>query len=144
MSNKLTKIGASLAAVAALAVGGSAIAGAAQKSAPPKPAASQNQEPLAPDTDNVQQGDQTASDQESASEQAGEASSETAGESASESDASDGPGGYADAKTRTPTPSSRASTSPARLLPNSPIPRDPGRRPGSRSLQGERGHQLAL
>jgi len=103
MSNKLTKIGASLAAVAALAVGGSAIAGAAQKSAPPKPAASQNQEPLAPDTDNVQQGDQTASDQESASEQAGEASSETAGESASESDASDGPGGYPDAKANAET-----------------------------------------
>ncbi len=62
MSNRLTKIGASLAAVAGLAVGGSAIAGAAQKSAPPKPAVSQSQEPSAPDTDNVQQGDQTAPD----------------------------------------------------------------------------------
>ncbi len=99
MSNRLTKIGASLAAVAALAVGGSAIAGAAQKSAPPKPAVSQSQEPLAPDTDNVQQGDQTAPDQASASEQA----SESAGESASESDASDGPGGYADANANADT-----------------------------------------
>ena len=103
MSNRLTKIGASLAAVAALAVGGSAIAGAAQKSAPSKPAASQTQEPLAPDTDNVQQGDQTAPDRASASEQAGEASSETAGESASESDASDSPGGYADANANADT-----------------------------------------
>jgi len=101
MSNRLTKIGAALAAVAALAVGGSAIAGAAQKSAPPKPAVSQSQEPLAPDTDNVQQGDQTAPDQASAS--AGEASSESAGESASESDASDGPGGYADANANADT-----------------------------------------
>jgi len=100
MSNRLTKIGAALAAVAALAVGGSAIAGAAQKSAPPKPAVSQSQEPLAPDTDNVQQGDQTAPDQASASEQA----SESAGESASESDASDGPGGYADANANAVTP----------------------------------------
>ncbi len=99
MSNRLTKIGAALAAVAALAVGGSAIAGAAQKSAPPKPAVSQIQEPLAPDTDNVQQGDQTAPDNTSASEQA----SESAGESASESDASDGPGGYADANANADT-----------------------------------------
>jgi len=99
MSNRLTKIGAALATVAALAVGGSAIAGAAQKSAPPKPAVSQSQEPLAPDTDNVQQGDQTAPDNASASEQA----SESAGESASESDASDGPGGYADANANADT-----------------------------------------
>jgi len=99
MSDRLTKIGASLAAVAALAVGGSAIAGAAQKSAPPKPAVSQSQEPLTPDTDNVQQGDQTAPDNASASEQA----SESAGESASESNASDGPGGYADSNANADT-----------------------------------------
>ena len=99
MSNRLTKIGAALATVAALAVGGSAIAGAAQKSAPPKPAVSQSQEPLAPDRDNIQQGDQTAPDNASASEQA----SESAGESASESDASDGPGGYADANANADT-----------------------------------------
>ena len=99
MSNRLTKIGTSLAAVAALAVGGSAIAGAAQKSAPPKPAVSQSQEPLAPDTDNVQQGDQTAPDNASASEQA----SESAGESPPESNASDGPGGYADSNANADT-----------------------------------------
>ena len=99
MSDRLTKIGASLAAVAALAVGSSAIAGAAQKSAPPKPAVSQSQEPLTPDTDNLQQGDQTAPDNASASEQA----SESAGESASESNASDGPGGYADSNANADT-----------------------------------------
>ena len=54
---------------------------------------------MAPDTDNVQQGDQTAPDNASASEQA----SESAGESASESDASDGPGGYADANANADT-----------------------------------------
>ena len=103
MSNRLTKIGASFAAVAALAVGGSAIAGAAQKSAPPKPAASQSQEPLLPDTDNVQQGDQSAPDTGSASEQASESASDSAGESASESAASDGPGGYADSNANADT-----------------------------------------
>ena len=99
MSNRLPKIGASLAAVAGLAVGGSAIAGAAQKSAPPKPAVSQSQEPSAPDTDNVQQGNQMAPDNASASERA----SESAGESASESDPSDGRGGYADANANADT-----------------------------------------
>ena len=103
MSNRLTKIGASLAAVAALAIGGSAIAGAAQKSAPPKPAVSQSQEPVLPDTDNVQQGDQSAPDTGSASEQASESASDSAGESASESAASDGPGGYADSNANADT-----------------------------------------
>jgi hypothetical protein len=103
MSNRLTKIGASVAAVAALAVGGSAIAGAAQKSPPPKPAVSQGQEPSAPDTDNVQQGDQSTPDTGSASEQASDAASESTGESASESDVSDGPGGYADANANADT-----------------------------------------
>lgn len=96
MRSRLTKIGAALAAVAALAVGGSAIAGAAQKGAPAKPAAVlQNEVPGAPDTDNVQQGDQSAPDNASASEQA----SESTGESA----ASDGPGGYADANANAET-----------------------------------------
>ena len=100
MRSRLTKIAAALAGVAALAVGGSAIAGAAQKSSPSKPAVSQSQEPSTPgDKDNVQQGDQSAPDN-SASESAGESADETAGEaageSAAESGASDGPGGYAD------------------------------------------------
>jgi hypothetical protein len=103
MRSRLTKIGAAVAGVAALAVGGSAIAGAAQKSAPPKPAVLQSQEPVTPDTDNVQQGDQSSPDQGSASEQASEATSESAGESASESGPSDGPGGYADSNANADT-----------------------------------------
>lgn len=103
MRNRLTKIGAALAAVAALAVGGSAIAGAAHKSAPPKPAASQSQEPVVPDTDNVQQEDQSAPHTGSASEQASEATSESTGEWSSESSASDGPGGYADSSVNADT-----------------------------------------
>jgi hypothetical protein len=108
MRTRLTKMGAALAALAALAVGGSALASASQKAGPPAqaPAATQgptgNQSvPNAPaeapdgsaeaqsgaaDTDNVQQGNQTGTDQvDSQSEQAG-----------SESPPSDGPGGYAD------------------------------------------------
>jgi|SRR5437879_3926729 len=103
MRNRFTKIGASLAAVAALAVGGSAIAGAAQKSAPPKPAVSQSQEPVLPDTDTLQQGDQSTPDNASSSDQASEAASESSGESASESSASDGPGGYADSNANADT-----------------------------------------
>jgi len=104
MRARLTKLGAALTAVAALAVGGSALASAAQKSAPPSPPAAQSQtadpatssDPAestleapagAADTDNVQQGDQTGTD-------AAGAQSEQAG---SESGPSDGPGGYADA-----------------------------------------------
>ncbi len=54
-----------------------------------KPAAA---EATAPDTDNVQQGDQTAPDGT-----AGESTTETAGESSGESsDQADGPGGHED------------------------------------------------
>ena len=109
MRTRLTKLGAVLAGLAALAVGGSTLASAAHKGSPPAqpPAAAQNEQ-VSPsdaadstadvadnaaeaqsgsaDTDNVQQGDQTGADQaDSQSEQTG-----------SESDASDGPGGYAD------------------------------------------------
>jgi len=92
MRARLTKLAAAVTAVAALAVGGSALAGAAQKGSPSTPpAASQSQQEVAPsvDGDTVQQGDQSAPD--SASEQAGSES-----EQASESGPSDGPGGYAD------------------------------------------------
>ena len=96
-----------MAARAALAVGGSALASAAHKTAPPTPPATQSQQgnQAAPatdpaeatdnsaeatsgaaDTDNIQQGDQTSSD-------TADAQSEQA---ASESGPSDGPGGYAD------------------------------------------------
>jgi len=92
MRARLTKLAAAVTAVAALAVGGSALAGAAQKGSPSTPpAASQSQQEVAPsvDGDTVQQGDQSALD--SASEQAGSES-----EQASESGPSGGPGGYAD------------------------------------------------
>lgn len=104
MRSRLTKLSATVAALAALAVGGSALASAAHTTAPPAtPSQQGNQaaptiEPAdatdnsaeaasgAVDTDNIQQGDQTSSDTAGAqSEQA-----------ASESGPSDGPGGYAD------------------------------------------------
>src|SRR5256885_9569460 len=94
MRNRLTKIGASLAAVAALAVGGSAIAGAAQKGAPPKPAASQSQESAGADTDNGQQSGQSAPHTGAASQQASEAASQAARGSAPGFGASECPGGY--------------------------------------------------
>jgi hypothetical protein len=119
MRTRLIKLGAALTALAALAVGGSALASAGQSSKAPShkakrdvkvaghsskavkmvspaaaPAASE-QESGSPDTDNIQQGDQSTPDaadqQDGAAETAG-----TESESASESGPSDGPGGYAD------------------------------------------------
>lgn len=93
MRTRLTRLFAGIAALAALAFGGSALAGAANPS-PAPPAASVQQ------GGDVQQGDQAAPDSgaqasESSSEQA-ESTSEQA-ESASESvSANDGPGGHAD------------------------------------------------
>jgi hypothetical protein len=80
----MTKLMAVVAALAALALGGSALASAARNATPP--AAQTQSIPTAPDTDNVQQGDQTGSDQADA---AGEQTS-------TETGPSDGPGGYAD------------------------------------------------
>ena len=107
MRARLTRLGAALAALAALAVGGSALASANSKGSTPQPATTtQAQQDQGA---NVQQGDQSAPDTgqtaenapesatENASEAAGENASEAAGESAqSESAQSDGPGGYAD------------------------------------------------
>jgi len=102
------KLGAALAALAALAVGGSALASAAQHKsntpakvhvatattpadpAGPADVADPAESTSGPDTDTLQQGDQSAPDT------AAESASETAGESASETGPSDGPGGYAD------------------------------------------------
>jgi hypothetical protein len=105
-------MGAVLAALAALALGGSALASAAHKSAPPTPPAAQipsNQaapdtssevadsaieaQSGAADTDNVQQGDQTGTHQaDSQSEQAGSDQADSQSEQAgSESGPSDGP-----------------------------------------------------
>ena len=85
MRSRLTKLGAAIAALGALAVGGSALASAADS-----PPVQQNQDSGA----NVQQGDQSVPDTGQAGEQAGEeANSESSSESSA---ASDGPGGYAD------------------------------------------------
>jgi hypothetical protein len=99
MRTGLTKLAAALAALTALAVGGSTLASAGSKANPaPPPAAVQNQQEAAPsaDGDNVQQGDQSAP--ETRGEQEG-SESEQAGESASD----DGPGGYADANEKADT-----------------------------------------
>jgi hypothetical protein len=93
------KLGVTIAALAALAVGGSAIATAAQKGgalAPPTPAVTipaLADTPSASDGDNVQQGDQSTPDTGGAAEAPDSAGAESASEA---SDASDGPGGHAD------------------------------------------------
>jgi hypothetical protein len=95
MRARFTKVAAALAALAALAVGGSAIASAGSKANPPAVTQTQPDVTSSVDGDNVQQGDQSAPDtaqpSETATEQAGSES-----EQASESGPSDGPGGYAD------------------------------------------------
>lgn len=96
MRARLTKVAAALAALTALAFGGSAIASAAQKGAPtPTPAAQQQADQLGNSGPNVQQGDQSAPDTGSVSESASE-SAATGSASESQSAESDGPGGYAD------------------------------------------------
>jgi hypothetical protein len=89
MPARLTKLFAGLAAVAALAVGGSALAGAANSPTPASPPA------VSAPADTTKQGDQTAPDTDGA---ASEPSSESASsESSTEAaDPSDGPGGHAD------------------------------------------------
>ena len=104
MRARLTKLLAGVTAVAALAFGGAALAGAANNPSPPAPPAAS-----AP-TDTAQQGDQTAPDKAGATENAPEAASsekadapepaestsESATESTSEVAGNDGPGGHAD------------------------------------------------
>jgi len=113
MRKRLTKLGVSLAALVALAVGGSALAAASHRSAPPaQPALAPPSQPGdqaeandpaeaaddpaeaesgKADTDNLQQGDQAGDDATG-----GEAEGSEAEETDSESGPSDGPGGYAD------------------------------------------------
>jgi len=113
MRSRLTKLGASLAALVALAIGGSALASAAHKTTPPAqpPAAAQSEpadqaeatdptdaadnpaeaESGKADTDNLQQGDQTTNDQST-----GDPADSQTEQADSESGPSDGPGGYAD------------------------------------------------
>jgi hypothetical protein len=114
MTKRIGKFLAAFAALAALAVGGSAIASAQQpahSAAPVKPPAAATSEPVGgPDTDNIQSGDQTTPDTTTASartsgateapgtEQSPATEQPGAGEQpGSESAAnSDGPGGHAD------------------------------------------------
>ena len=84
---------APIAAIAALAVGSVAYAssgGSATQHAKARTAATAEPTQSAPDTDNIQSGDQTDPDTGASAEQ----SSETSGETGS---ANDGPGGHADA-----------------------------------------------
>src|SRR5437660_11649893 len=97
MRARLTKLLAGLTAVSALAFGGAALAGAANKSSPPAPPVAS-----AP-ADTTQQGDQSAPDtgtaSESSSEPAGSESTSEAASTESSSEvagATDGPGGHAD------------------------------------------------
>jgi len=86
MRSRFTKFGAALAALAALAVGGSTLASASGNKSPAKaPAAVSNDS--AADTDSIQE--QTGTDN------AAEAGGESA-ESGSETPGNDGPGGHAD------------------------------------------------
>jgi len=86
MRSRFTKLGAALAALAALAVGGSTLASASGNKSPAKaPAAVSNDS--AADTDSIQE--QTGTDN------AAEAGGESA-ESGSETPGNDGPGGHAD------------------------------------------------
>ena len=97
MRSRFMKLGVTISALAALAVGGSAIATAAQKGGAPAPPVSTITTPAdtasSNDGDNVQQGDQSAPDTAGAAEAPDSAAAESASESSA---ASDGPGGHAD------------------------------------------------
>jgi hypothetical protein len=99
MRSRFMKLGVTIAALASLAVGGSAIATAAQKGGTPTPPAPTITTPApaeassATDGDTVQQGDQSAPDTAGSAEAPESATAESASEA---SDASDGPGGHAD------------------------------------------------
>ena len=96
MRKRLTTMTGLTAALAALALGGSAIATAAQGTA--KKAAVEKT--TGPDTDTVQSGDQTTPDTSAAGKAASVSPSESAAETSTESSESsapsDGPGGHED------------------------------------------------
>ena len=97
MRSRFTKLGVTIAALAALAVGGSAIATAAQRGGAPVPSVPATTAPADTtqpgDGDTLQQGDQSAPDVAGAAEAPDSAAAESASESSA---ASDGPGGHAD------------------------------------------------
>lgn len=93
MRARLTKVGAAVAMLAALAFGGSALASAASKQAPAPQSVQQSTADSGP---NVQQGDQSAPDTGSSNESSSEASAPESDSQSEAATASDGPGGYAD------------------------------------------------
>jgi hypothetical protein len=102
MLKRFKTIGAATAALAALALGGSAIASATQSTAGATKhhAATKAEKTTGPDTDSVQSGDQTSPDPTGAKSSTSASEpvvSETAPETSSESSTpSDGPGGHED------------------------------------------------
>ena len=90
MDIKKTLIAGSAVLVLVGSVGGAALA--SNKTAPSKPATT-SETTTGPDTDNIQQGDQTTPD---TAGQTSEATGETSDESSGENGPSDGPGGHAD------------------------------------------------
>ena len=108
MRNRLTKILAGIAALAALSVGGATLASAGSKTSSPNPpvSAPAQENAAAADTDNLQQGDQTTPDNtagekpdsetKDTAEPGSAAESDSATESGSEVQGNDGPGGHAD------------------------------------------------
>jgi hypothetical protein len=107
MNRKITQGLAAFAALGALALGGSAVAGAVQSNNATAPVVKQapskaQENTSGPDTDSIQSGDQTTPDKGSkeapGTEQsaASEQSSESSSESSSEVAGNDGPGGHAD------------------------------------------------
>lgn len=107
MRARLMKVAAAVAALGALAVGGSTLASAGSKQAPPSPPAAVAEKPSVElqqgaDTDTLQQGDQSAAD--TASEAAGsESESSSESSESAETGVSDGPGGYADSNANADT-----------------------------------------
>lgn len=108
MRTRLTKLGAALAALAALAIGGSALASAAGDGSPPAKApvvqqdvgaagAEANEPAEKADTDSIQDEDGKEDATEAAEGAANEAAEEAEeAESGSEVPGDDGPGGWAD------------------------------------------------
>jgi hypothetical protein len=103
MRARLTKLLAGLTAVAALAFGGAALAGAASTPNPPAPpaaaapaATSQQGDQTAPDTGATENTTEAASGEQADANEPAESGSESATESASEVAGNDGPGGHAD------------------------------------------------
>lgn len=96
MRSRLTKIGAALAALAALAVGGSTLAAASSSSPAKAPAGLKQQAPPAADAES----NDSATDTDSVQDQSGKDSAAEGGaesaESGSEAPGNDGPAGWAD------------------------------------------------